>query len=88
MQRRAFADWTGIAVGVVVVVAAGSLAFANEIDDNDQCCKSSPPACDDQGRVTDCIDGCASNEVCSGDAGCTPGPWADAECIDDGSVGP
>lgn len=80
MRRRAFADWSGIALGVAVVVVAGTLAVADELSPA-KCCFTYDE-CPGQGNPTHCISACASNKVCSGHGGCTPHPWAEALCID------
>jgi hypothetical protein len=66
------------------VVLVGSIgvafekAFAGDDPGDDSCCWSQ--TCGSV-TVTDCRDGCASNEDCSGDSGCTPAPWAHAKCV-------
>lgn len=86
MQRRAFADWTGIAVGVVVVGLAGTLAIADGEPDGSDCCFTQ--TCPNGQSAEHCTDdNCPSGTVCSGDGGCTPVVWAKAECIDE-PVGP
>lgn len=72
-------------VGLVVgmLVTGVSLATLNPGQgDNSQCCysKSCPDGNGGFNTATSCIQGCASNQVCSGDGGCEPTVWAQAQC--------
>jgi len=67
----------------IAVAAAGTtVAFANSGHGGGMCCGSK--ACPDgNGGFTiaiECRDACNTSERCIGTGGCTPEPWAKAEC--------
>jgi len=88
MNRKSRLELLSIfaAIGCVTVVADQSLATVAGERSLEECCFSSPSTCADQGTATHCIPGCSSNQVCSGESGCEPSPWAEAKCIPKGGT--
>jgi len=67
----------GALIGAAAIFGLSADRLLAAVDDDDECCFSQ--ICGQQ-IATDCIGGCFPHQVCTGDGGCTPFPWAEAEC--------